>query len=186
MYCGHLKQICKSITVQELIDILETCKDKNTIVKVLDTTNFYIHFDKDGQFINISKSAMNNQYGNGTNSGCEGCNRYDKAEKVCKCDGINCLNASMIVNTEKFNKLHSSIESVSISSKNQASRSDSKNDKYDLDNLSINGINSNNKKEDKKEEVKVNTMDSKEVQLLIDNAIVNTRTKMISGIKGDK
>ena len=104
MLCGYLKQTCRSITVKELIDILNTCKDKNAVIKLSGMTNFFIHFDKDGKYIDISKSPCANEYGMNKDKKCDKCSRYNVEEKCCGCDGSDCINASLMVDTEKFNE----------------------------------------------------------------------------------
>ena len=103
MLCGYLKHTCRSITIEELINILQLCKNKKAIVKMSNMTNFYIHFDQDGQYIDITKSANANQY----STECNTCTRHDKTNNVCKCTGEDCLNASLMVDTAKLNQLRS-------------------------------------------------------------------------------
>ena len=201
MLCGYLRQVCKSIKVQDLIDILETCKNKDAVVKCFETTNFFIHFDQDGQFVDFTKNPLGQQYGEGgTDNTCAGCGRYDHVEKACKCDGKNCLNSESLVNTEKLNEIRSRELDSSIASKNQAPTEEIKKveenytinstpvekPKMTLENYSINGV-------PMVEEVKIEepthkeiSIPAKDIQTSIDNAIINTLNKMISGIKGDK
>ena len=201
MLCGYLKQTCKSITVKELIEILKLCKNQDAIIKYADTTNFYIHFDQDGQYINFDKNAQIRQYGNaGAEDTCDTCRRYNKSEKCCKCDGKGCLNADSIVYTEKLNETRSSVETVSTATESGASTSGFVNDKYDLSNFGINGTSINNvngieketpkKKEvaknpDVVEQVKKQQSNGVSIQDAVDNAIIKTLTKMIRGIKGE-
>ena len=201
MLCGYLKQTCRSIKVKDLIEILKLCKNQDAIIKYADTTNFYIHFDQDGQFINFDKNAQVRQYGNaGAEDTCESCRRYDKKQKCCKCDGTGCLNAESIIDTEKLNETHSRIEDVSIDTESGASTTPILNDKYDLSNFGINGTSINNanetereipkrrkvvKQPDVVEEVKKQQSNGISIQDAVDNAIIKTLTKMINGIKGE-
>lgn len=190
MLCGYLKQVCRSITVQQLIDILNTCKNKDAIIKLSEMTNFFIHFDQEGQFIDFSKSPMTNKYGN-PGVDCTGCNRYSKEEKRCMCDGKDCLNADMMVDTDKFDNCRICENSCSKDTKTEAPTIEIKNSKYDLSNYSINGTEQVDEgtdnlakivplKEEKKEQIK-----SKDIQDVVDKAIINTLTKMINGIQGE-
>lgn len=193
MLCGYLKQTCKSITVKEFIELLSLCKNQDALVKCNDTTGFFIHFDQEGQFVNISKSPYANQYGNnGSNDTCESCNRYDSMSKCCRCNGNNCLNADMIINTRKFNEVRSREDEDSTDTKNTTPTKEIKTNKYDLSNISINGIalDSNNdqqvKTTDKVEEKKEEVPEKKAkmyIQDMVDDAIIKTLNKMINGIK---
>lgn len=184
MYCGYLKQVCTGITVQQLIDILSLCKNKDAIVKLYDTENFHIHFDQNGQYINFDKTSLKKCYGN-----CERCGRYNKTEDKCGCDGKDCLNANMMIDTEKYNSLHSSKSISSKTSINHSSRNDISEakrkfhdlvNKNDSTNLQVNGIDIKNK-EEPKTEFKVDN-----IQNYIDDAVVATLNKMINGIKEKK
>ncbi len=193
MLCGYLRQVCKSIKVQDLIDILETCKNKDAVVKCFETTNFFIHFDQDGQFVDFTKNPLGQQYGEGgTDNTCSGCGRYDHVAKVCKCDGTNCLNSESVVDTEKLNEIRSRELDSSIASKNQVPTEEIKNveekkPKITLENYTINGVpmveEVGVEDPSRKEEISI---PAKDIQASIDNAIINTLNKMISGIKGDK
>ena len=159
MLCGYLKQTCKSITVQQLINILKTCKDPNAIIKMNDMTNFYIHFDIDGQFINLTKLPCANDYGEcGIDNTCSRCNRHDNKQNCCKCDGKDCINASSMVDTEKFNELASKENTAQETTKSQASITQNKNDEYKLDN--------------------------KYIESTINSAISKALEKMINSLKG--
>ena len=104
MFCGYLKQTCKSITVEDLIKLLQKCKNQQAIIKLNDMTNFYIHFDIDGQFIDFNKQARGKEYGeSGTDNKCIYCRQYSKEENCCKCTGEGCLNSESIVDTKTFN-----------------------------------------------------------------------------------
>ena len=139
MLCGYLKQTCKSITVSKLIELLKLCKNPEAIIKMNDMTNFYMHFDIDGQFINFNKSPSINQYGEcGSNNTCASCIKNDNDKKYCNCDGKDCINASSIVDTEKFDEWSSSETIVQEDTKNQPSTNGFQNDKYNLDNFAIN------------------------------------------------
>ena len=201
MYCGYLRQVCKSIKVQDLIDILETCKNKDAVVKCFETTNFFIHFDQDGQFIDITKNPLAQHYGEGgTDNNCTSCGRYDHVEKVCKCDGNNCLNSESVVDTKKLNEIRSRELDSSIASRNQVPREEIKKvkenytinnipvekPKMTLQNYSINGVPMVEEVEIEEPTHKEISIPAKDIQDSIDNAIINTLNKMISGIKGDK
>ena len=210
MLCGYLKQVCKSITVKELIEILQTCKNPNAIVQLQETTNFFVHFDQDGQFIDFSKSPQTNKYGEaGANNDCGSCHRYDKKEKQCKCDGNNCINAESIVDTEKLNELRSGVEEAPETREIQVSReeiqklveeTEKKKPIYDANILSINGVPitgsvanhlytgsvENHLYTDIAEEpvAKKESIPSSQIQESVDNAIIAALNKMINGIKG--
>ncbi len=194
MLCGYLRQVCKSIKVQDLIDILETCKNKDAIVKCFETTNFFVHFDQDGQFIDITKNPLATQYGEGgTDNKCLSCGRYDHIEKACKCDGKNCLNSESVVDTEKLDEIRSRELDSSTASKIQAPTKEIKNveekkPKMTLQNYSINGVPIVEDVEIEEKPINKDhqTISTKDIQNSIDNAIINTLNKMISGIKGDK
>ena len=182
MYCGYLRQTCRGITVQELIDILSLCRDKkNTKIKLYGVDSFYIHFDQDCQYINFDKSSLKQSYGN-----CEKCGRYDKDTNSCKCDGKDCLNAYSMIDIEKYNKIHFGDSESSTDSKNQASSEDISEtkrkfhdliNKNDSVNLQVNGIDTKNK-EETKTEFKIDN-----IQNYIDDAVIATLNKMINGIK---
>ena len=185
MLCGYLKQVCKSITVKELIEILQLCKNPDAIVQLSEMTNFFIHFDIDGQFVDFSKSPLANKYGeSGKENSCSSCDRYDQKEKACKCTGKGCMNAGLVIDTEKLDEMRISREPVQEETKNEAPREQVSDSKYDLSNYSINGM-SIEIVEEPKEEVK-HVIPTKDIQESVDKAIINTLSRMINGIKGDK
>lgn len=212
MLCGYLKQTCKSITVQQLIDILNTCKNKNSaVVKLSEMTNFFIHFDKDGQFVDFSKSPMTKNYGENPEKGCQTCNRYDHVINQCKCDGKNCLNAECIINDLNIlNKIKANLidgnevtkaeEQPNVISSEQPAKSESDSyiAKYDLSKYTINGIGNTNdklketttpsstvlKQKNEEEQQKPTTkIPSDTIQNAVDDAIIKALNKMINGIK---
>lgn len=200
MLCGYLKQVCKSITVEELINILQTCKNKNAVVKLSETTNFFVHFDQEGQYIDFSKSPLGNQYGNTLGQTCKSCGRFDG--KDCKCDGKGCLNAESIVDTEKLDEARISLEPSHEDSRNQAPTAPiqkenvtiTNTDKYDISKYAINGssfetenkIENDTPKRKFISEHEAGQLMAKNIQDAVDKAILNTLDRMITGIKGDK
>lgn len=201
MLCGYMKQTCKSITVAELIKMLQLCKNQNAIVKLSETTNFFIHFDQEGQYIDFTKSPCTQQYGSSTGQTCLSCPRYNKIEKCCNCDGKGCLNAETIVNTEKYDELRISSEPSPEDSRNQAPTASiqkenvtiSNTDKYDISKYAINGSGFEAKTQTENDtprryitEYEAGRLMAKNIQDTVDKAILNTLDRMISGIKGDK
>ena len=196
MLCGYLKQTCKSITVSKLIELLKLCKNPDAIIKMNDMTNFYMHFDIDGQFINFNKSPSINQYGEcGSNNTCASCIKNDNDKKCCNCDGKDCINASSIVDTEKYDEWSSSETIVQEDTKNQPSTNGIQNDKYNLDNFAINGandsLNYNPHVEQKTLEFKCNEKEKdgiiltdKVIEQYIDSAITKSLEKIIKSLKG--
>lgn len=213
MLCGYLRQTCRSIKVKDLIEILQLCKNQDAVIKLSGMTNFYIHFDQDGQFIDISKQANGDQYGeSGKENTCITCHLHDNNTGKCNCTGEGCINGESMIDTKKYNELASSKEEVQEDTKSEASTESIENkgtdiSNYDLSRFSINGAEStqeNIKIEEKtiddvspveivhpvlrpnsnKKEIELNLEDK--IQELIDNALVNTLTKMIEGLKGDK
>lgn len=158
MYCGYLKQTCKSITVKDLIEILKLCKNPDASIQLLGTTNFFVHFDKEGSYINFTKSPETSSYGSTTGGNCTSCTKFNKSTNSCNCDGKNCLNSDMIIDTNKYQNMQISSNNLSTDTKTQAPTKEvrieeSKNDdnitlappqynnsgKYDLSNFGING-----------------------------------------------
>lgn len=175
MLCGHLKQSCKSITVGDLINILQSCKNKDALVKFSNTTNFYIHFDMDGQFVDFSKQARGSDYGeNGVDNKCEGCHSYSKEEKTCKCNGNDCLNVDSIVDTKIWKHCSSCKQCSSKDSKNVASTTELKIGDVVKTIPPVLTI-------DKRKETEISFEDY--IQELIDKALINTLTRMIDSIK---
>ena len=204
------------MTIAELIKILQACKNQNAIVRLSDTTNFYLHFDMDGTFIDFSKQARGNDYGeNGLENKCENCNMFSKEEKCCKCAGKDCLNVDAVIDTKKLNEspcsncngcTDSSSGIATIEIKNE----DGTSSKYDLSQFGINGINESSAEDrtlenksiekliqskveivppvlhinpdEKSEPLTLETLND-HIQKLIDQALINTLTRMIDSIK---
>lgn len=203
MLCGYLKQVCKSITVGELIDILNTCHDKSAVVKMSGMTNFFVHFDQDGKYIDISKSPCANEYGMNKEKHCDKCSRYNTEEKACGCDGKDCMNASMLVDTEKFDELRSRPKETQEVTETREVIEHSEvidkpvPEKYNLENMSINGVAQQPINITELKDLPANArvlvippeeqhMDEEEIQAAVDTALLNALKKMINGIKGDK
>ena len=151
MLCGYLKQTCKSISVEELINLLQLCKNKKASIKVNGMSSFYIHFDQDGQFIDLTKQSLSDQYGeNGADNTCNSCRLCDKASGACRCNGEGCLNAESMIETEKYNNPPSVKSTTSTDTKSEeatvvletkvASTEANRNGRsYDLSMFTING-----------------------------------------------
>ena len=210
MLCGYLRQTCRSIKVKDLIEILQLCKNQDAVIKLSGMTNFYIHFDQDGQFIDISKQANGDQYGeSGKENTCITCHLHDNNTGKCNCTGEGCINGESMIDTKKYNELASRKEEVHEDTKSEAPTEQIKNkgtdiSNYDLSMFSINGAESIQENieekafnmppveivhpvlrpDNNKQEIELNVEDH--IQELIDNALVNTLTKMIDGLKGDK
>ena len=210
MLCGYLRQTCRSIKVKDLIEILQLCKNQDAVIKLSGMTNFYIHFDQDGQFIDISKQANGDQYGeSGKENTCITCHLHDNNTGKCNCTGEGCINGESMIDTKKYNELASRKEEVHEDTKSEAPTEQIKNkgtdiSNYDLSMFSINGTESIQENieekafnmppveivhpvlrpDNNKKELELNLEDK--IQELIDNALVNTLTKMINGLKGDK
>ena len=89
MYCGAQMKVLKDVTVA---DLLEAIPDSmlHAKVKVMTGDKFYIHFDIDGEYINIHTKACTPDYGSVTAKNCNSCNKY-KNDK-CTCTGEGCIN----------------------------------------------------------------------------------------------
>ena len=216
MLCGYLRQTCRSIKVKDLIEILQLCKNQDAVIKLSGMTNFYIHFDQDGQFIDISKQANGDQYGeSGKENTCITCHLHDNNTGKCNCTGEGCINGESMIDTKKYNELASRKEEAQEDTKSEAFTESIENkgtniSNYDLSRFSINGAESTQENNIKIEEKTIDNVPPVEIvhpvlrpnnipesnegwisledkiQELIDNALVNTLTKMIDGLKGDK
>ena len=197
MLCSYLRQQCRSITIGQLIDILQLCNNKDAVVQLSEMTSFYIHFDQDGKFIDFSKSPLGNQYGNAKENLCLSCASFDKDNNICKFNSRTCINPESIIDTEKYDKLRSTEIPVQEPTKTEPSRTVTQNTKYDISNLSINGITTGATPVHEEEPKVTETVQpvikqdkestpTKDIQSIVDKAIINTLTRMIGGITGDK
>ncbi len=93
MYCGFLRTECNSISIGELIKILEPYKNTNTNIKIQNSDHFYIHFDQDGDFININNLSLDRSYRNSTR--CKNCEVFNKDIEKCCCDGKHCVTVDL-------------------------------------------------------------------------------------------
>lgn len=89
MYCGAKMAHLEGKTIKELFEAIPESM-LNTKVKVFSNDKFYVHFDVEGEFINIDTRPWSNMYGSIESETCSKCPKF--VNKKCTCDGSNCIN----------------------------------------------------------------------------------------------
>lgn len=89
MYCGAKMAHLEGKTIKELFEAIPESM-LNTKVKVFSNEKFYVHFDVEGEFINIDTRPWANMYGSIESESCAKCPKF--VNKKCTCDGSNCIN----------------------------------------------------------------------------------------------
>ena len=98
MYCGAKMKLLENATVA---DLLECIPDNmlNAKIKVTSNNKFYVHFDIDGEYINLHVKACTPDYGSVSAKSCSACGKY-KGNK-CTCTGEGCVNFSGLLESTK-------------------------------------------------------------------------------------
>lgn len=89
MYCGAKMAHLEDKTIKELFEAIPESM-LNAKVKVFSNEKFYVHFDVEGEFINIDTRPWSNMYGSIESETCSKCPKF--VNKKCTCDGSNCIN----------------------------------------------------------------------------------------------
>jgi hypothetical protein len=98
MYCGAAQKFLKDATVKDILKLIpDSLLDAK--VNIMNSSKFYIHFDMDGNNINIDYRPWPAMYGeNSENNSCDKCKSYNKKSKSCGCKGTDCMNYQNLFN----------------------------------------------------------------------------------------
>ena len=110
MYCGAAQKFLKDATVKDILKLIpDSLLDAK--VNIMNSSKFYIHFDIDGNNINIDYRPWPAMYGeNGENNSCDKCKSYNKKSKSCSCKGTDCMNYQSLFNNNSKSVISNKIE----------------------------------------------------------------------------